>query len=329
MRIGIQDEVSHNQPNAMIFNPDYVDFYNDFAETMLEMSNWEAARYLLTRAILLDMKNYRLWFNLIAVNFCGTKSDNTELNAQVDMPDGGQIRTYAFSVRDDARRHDVEICLRQVLHLCPTHPIAGNMYTKLFGTKYAVPLEAPDLQELVSVLHLGERELGKAIEDTDWPKEAVEVFQRAEVLRYKGAMPEAIREMESASRIHPTSPDISLNLSLLLDSTGEKQRAMDVLEQALKRFPWHRELSLTYSGVLRDTGRHREAIVAAQRAIAADCMAPGSWLTLCRAYVKSDKLPQARDALKEALRLCKPWSWELFSAFELCRELDVSHPRVW
>jgi tetratricopeptide (TPR) repeat protein len=289
----------------------------------------EAARYLLIRAILMDMDNYRPWLNLAAVNVKpANKIDPDEITSQT-MDDGGELYNFNVSEFDYVNSHDAKICLRQVLHLCPDHPTAELMldnWNRITGDSNK---EKPTKNELMSALHLGETELGGPASCDSWPEEAYEAAKKSEEFRYNGDLLNALAYYQNALKICPDAEDLYHCISLILSQLDRLDQAIETIEMALSKYPWNRQFRLIYSGFLRRTGHYIKAINEAQQAIMNNPNKVSGWVALARSYLAADKRSQAIDALKQAIKLSPPWSWELLNSSDLFDELGLSGSFIW
>jgi len=313
---------------ALGFEPDYSDFYNDFAATMMSLANWDAARYLLVRAIILDESDYRPWFNLANV-YMASGSVTGEPSAAIPAADGTTSRTLTIVSPGPVNPRDVRICLQQALHLNPRHARTRSQLLSICAATGEPPDAIPAQEELLAALHIGEIEPGGFYRESAWSDPIVSAMKRSAECRYRGDLAGALAAAEEASSLQPKSVDILETIAMLLAALHKTAEAVTVFESALRIRPTDRDLLMSYSACLTAGGRHSEAVRAAQKAIAADPKRPGAWITLAKAYLAAGSQEDARDVLNEAVRLSPPYSWSLLHAAPMCKELQISGDLLW
>ncbi len=314
---------------ALGLDPGYSDFYNDFAVTMMGLANWDAARYLLVRAITLDDGDYRPWFNLANVYLLARRTVTSEPAAVIPTADGATLRLFKIADLETANLRDARICLQQALHLNPQHEWARSTLLGICEATGEPPDEIPAQQELVSALHIGELELGGIYRESAWSDATVSALRRSAECRYRGDLAGALAAAEQASSLQPQSVDILETIAMLFAALHKTAEAATVFETALRMRPTDRDLLMNYSACLTAGGRHSEAVRAAQKAIAADPSRPGAWITLAQAYLAAGNQEDARDVLMEAVRLSPPYDWSLLHAAPMCKELQISAGLLW
>jgi len=313
---------------ALGLNPGYGDFYNDFAVTMTALANWDAARYLLVRAIVLDRDAYRPWFNL--ANVClASGSVTSGPSAAVRTAHGGTLRIFGETDLAAANLRDARICLQQTLHLNPQHAEARSTLLSICAAIGEPPKGTPTPQELLTALHIGEYELGGFYRESTWSDAVASALKRSAECRYRGDLAGALAAAKEASTLRPHSVDILETIAMLLAALDKPAEAIAAFESAIRIRPADRSLLLNYSACLTSSGRHQEAFRAAQKAVAVDPRRPTAWVTLAEAYLAAGDQEGARDVLKEALRLSPPYDWSLLHSAPLCEKLQVSGYFLW
>ncbi len=317
---------------GFILNPESSDYYNDFALTLMDLKNVEAARYVLMSAFGLDLRNYRPWLTLGLVNLARTFDWEPIQDAQ-EKPGGGVIHNYEFEwsgpVKDLNGLFEARTCFQQVLVLNPNHAAAAQYLAMVCKTIGAPASQQPTRYDLRSVLHLGELTPCEYSE-TELPAAAVDAHNRYRRLRGDQDLEGALVAIDEAIAACPRSTALLHNKAHLLAHMGRIDESIQVQEMALARTPWKRDLLLNYTQFLSSAGRHQEAIAASEKVIRIEPTSPIGWLSLARKYIAAGDQARARDSLRQVVRLSGPWSWPLLQAqFEgLFETLDV-HALVW
>lgn len=280
----------------VFFDPNYADFYNDFAVTMIALGDLEAARYLLVFAICMDRASYLSWFNLGSVWL-------------------GMGKLYG-----------ARICFRRTLSLYPEHTRARKALEGVCTDLGADPEWIPSEREVRSALHLDEGEPGGAFVDESWSRhsrQALDEFGRSTDCRYRGDMDEALSAIDEALRHAPNSAEILGTKAKILDAMGRLAESSQAFEAMLAIHPWDRRMLMSYSICLSKSGRHLDAIRRAQEAVRCDPDAPGAWVSLAGACLAAGKRDSARDALVRAKQMSPPYSWLMLRAASMLNELEV------
>ncbi|HEX6372900.1 MAG TPA: tetratricopeptide repeat protein [Longimicrobium sp.] len=312
---------------GMSLDPAHATFYNDYAVTMMNLGDLDAARFLLVRALSIDWNDHRPWFNLASVAMGAGGADRS--NTVVRLSDGGRITMFHAGATEDANVRDAMICLRRVVELKPDHATACKTLARLSELTGSQPDHPPTEEELFAALHLGEGELGEAIDGSGWPETAILAFQRSSELRYAGDLIGALDALDLARAALPENADILRTRGMLLRAMGRGSAAAAEFETALHIEPWDRHTLMNLSECCRSNGDPDGAVRVAQRAIRADPTAPGAWVSLARAFLAGGKNGDARDALLKAIELSPPFSWTLLHAFDILDELDLTDWLVW
>lgn len=297
---------------GLSLNPDYADYYNDFAITMMKLNNMKAARHLLIKALSIDPDNYRPWLNLANVNMYESGCfENAELKPSINLSPGFYISNYRMvpeAIVDTGKLIDAQICLQKVLSLNPSHPTARlsiASLSRLTGKAYNQKI---DLNEIYQMLHLGEIIIPEAVHIEDLPKIARDAWKRSGDLKARGDLKGSLLAMKEVRRHYPNSPHTEHNISLLLMSMGHLDDAIQNFEEALEKWPWDFHLLLNYSSCLRQAKRFRDAIKAAEKAVKVAPNDGASWFILGKTLYADGKIDEAADVLREAIRFSTPWS---------------------
>ncbi len=316
---------------GLSLNPDYGDYYNDFAVTMQKLNNLTAARHLLVHALTIDFNNYRPWLNLASVNIYESKilkSPNMSL-----VPDGNPshpgLYTYSPSseinfgaVINSGKLRDAHICLRKVLKLNPSHPTAKLDLENLKLLTGKADDREPAPNELIQVLHMGEIIIPNSVYIDDLPEEARKAWKHSADLLYQGDLTGALSSMEAVLPIYPDSLNVYHNLSILYSTAGQTDRATQCFEIALGKWPSDYHLLLNYSCYLTKLGRQKDALIIAEKAVSVEPQNAASWYQLAITLRANDKNDEAIDACKEAIKFATRWSTIEARAKDLLEEIE-------
>jgi len=297
---------------GLSLNPDYSDYYNDFAITMMKLNNLKATRHLLVKAISIDLKNYRPWLNMAQLNLqeCGW-FEQDESNIKFDTKPGLYTDVYRLkpkAVVNTGKLREAIVCLQHVLALNPSHPTAKLSLDSLLLFTGEPENKKIDQNELFQVLHIEETIIPEAIYIEDLPKNASEEWKHSAELKAKGDFQGSLKAMKKVWDLYPKSPDIAHNIALLYASIGNLNDALRILQIALEKWPWDYHLLLNYSYYLMKANRNREAIKAAEKAVQVNSGDSASWYQLAQSYYLDKNYDKASDALREAIRFSTPWS---------------------
>lgn len=316
---------------GLSLNPDYSDYYNDFAVTMMKLQNLGAARHLLVSALAYDINNYRPWLNLASVNMSESrilKSPDMRLVSDGNPSHPG-LYTHTppseinfGAVVDFGKLRDAHICLRQVLKLNPSHPTAKLDLENLKLLTGEADDQGPVSNELIQVLHMGETIIPESVYIDDLPKEAYKAWQHSVEQMYQGDLMGAITAMEKVLQIYPWSDSVYHNLSILYANAGLLDNAIHYSESALKRWPWNYHLLLNYSTYLLRSNHPKEALTAAEKAVRVEHRNAASWFQLAQALKGNGKSDEAAAACMEAIRFATRWSTIEARAKDLLEEIE-------
>jgi tetratricopeptide (TPR) repeat protein len=84
----------------------------------------------------------------------------------------------------------------------------------------------------------------------------------------KGELEEAITELERASEVHPTYPDVHFMRARLLERVGRSAEAIEAYRRAIDRHPNYLEARIELGYCLLEAQRTEEALEAMERALA-------------------------------------------------------------
>ena len=318
---------------GLSLNPDYSDYYNDFAITMQKLNNLKAARHLLLAALSHDVDNYRPWLNLAMVNMSESKilkSPNISCVPDGDLSRPGLYTRHSEmnfgSVIHSGKLRDAYICLRQVLKLNPSHPTAKLSLESLEPLIGETCDQEPTPNELFQVLHVGETIIPDSVYIDDLPEEAHKAWKHSADLLYHGDLTGALSAMEEVLRIYPDTPNVYHNLSILYSTAGQTDKAAQCLDIALAKWPLDYHLLLNYSCYLTKLGHQKDALIVAEKAVSVEPQNAASWYQLAITLRANDKNDEAADACKEAMRFSTRWSTIEVRAKDLLEEIE--NPRV-
>lgn len=313
---------------GLSLDPDYSDYYNDFAVTMMKLNNLEAARYLLVHALIKDFDNYRPWFNLANVNlhesrFVGDpRRDVPPRSVRTGV--GLHVEEYEpdwSAALDFGRLRDACVCLRQVLKLNPSHPTAPLMLEQLNLFAQDATDREPAPNELAQVLHIGEAIIPDSVHLDDLPREANEAWQRSANQLYQGDLTSAIAAMEEVLRLYRRSPDVYLNLGVLYVTARVLDKAIVCLQEGLRKWPSDHHLLLNYCDCMLRANCPKDAVAAAEKAIRVRPQDAASWFGLAKALRANGQIGEARAASQEAIRFAPRWSLLEARAKDLLAEI--------
>lgn len=307
-------------------NPDYADYYNDFAISMMKLNNMKAARHLLIKALSIDPDNYRPWLNLANVNMYESgffESVKMKPNGNSSPSSYTSIHRLApKTVVNTGLLKDAQICLKKVLSLNPSHLTAKSSLASLSMLTGEAYDQKIDPNEIYHVLHVNEIIIPEDAYIGDLPKNDRDAWKRSGDLKARGDLKGALLAMKEVRRHYPNSPDIEHNISLLLTSMGHIDDAIQNFEEALEKWPWNFHLLLNYSSCLRQAKRFKDAIKAAEKAVKVAPNDGASWFILGEALCADGKFDEAADALREAIRFSTPWSTLEAHARDLLQEIE-------
>lgn len=311
---------------GLSLDPDYSDYYNDFAITMMKLNNLKAARHLLIKALSIDPDNYRPWLNLANVNMSESGcSENAELKPNINLPPSFYTSNYRMvpeAIVDTGKLIDAQICLQKVLSLNPSHPTAKLSLASLSMLTGKAHDQKIDPNEIYQVLHAGEIIIPKAVHIEDLPKSARDAWKRSGDLKACGDLKGALLAMKEVRGHYSNSPDIEHNISLLLMSMGHLDDAIQNFEETLEKWPWNFHLLLNYSSCLRQSKRFKDAIKAAEKAVKVAPNDGASWFILGKSLYADEKFDESADALREAIRFSTPWSTLEAQARDLLQKIE-------
>ena len=308
---------------AIELNPQFASAYNNLGLNYAAQKDFARAQEALETATRTDPRNQGAFYNLGLVRLqmgqFRRAVESFRRAHELKPGDPDPLVRLAYASFRNGQRADG---LRAIDALLALPGDRGNLLTTVLQVLNAAGLYREALtrvraagtthsasarlryEEADALFHLGDYKQAAAILLKTEPPEELRLdhhLLQGSAQALSGALPEAVKTLQTAVRIAPNRPEPYYRLAFVFVKGYRDRDAQDVLSAGLEAVPDSPSL-LFASGVVNEiAGRYQQAIDCVQRSLEAEPHQPGAWSALGDLYGKVGQYDKASEAYQTAL----------------------------